>query len=163
MTCHNCRTQCKKFGKDRKGLQRYRCRQCSKTYLEPYERPLDEMRLPLDKALMCLQLMLEGMSVRSTQRVTGVHRDTILSLVALAGEKCERLMAARLHDLKLKQLQFDEIWTYVAKKDKRMRPGDGPECGSQFVFVAIDPETKLVPAFVVGKRDPHTTRALWLK
>jgi hypothetical protein len=43
------------------------------------------MRLPLDKALLCLRLLLEGVSVRSTERVTGAHRDTIMSLLVLAG------------------------------------------------------------------------------
>jgi transposase-like protein len=49
MTCHYCRTTCKRFGKHRNGLQRFRCNQCSKTFTEDHERPLDEMRLPLDK------------------------------------------------------------------------------------------------------------------
>lgn len=50
MTCHNCQTSCKRFGKHRNGLQRFRCTQCRKTYTEEHERPLDEMRLPLDRA-----------------------------------------------------------------------------------------------------------------
>jgi len=156
MTCHNCSAQCKRFGRDRRGLQRYRCRQCTRTYLEPHDRPLDEMRLPVDKALLCLQMLLEGMSVRSTERITGVHRDTILSLLVLAGERCERLMAEKLHGLKCDRLELDEIWTFCRKKQKRVRSGDGEECGDQFVFVAIDPVTKLIPAFAVGKRNWST-------
>jgi len=50
MTCHNCRSECKRHGRDRKGNQRFQCRQCSKTFLEPQEKPLEGMYLPLDKA-----------------------------------------------------------------------------------------------------------------
>ena len=84
MTCHNCQIQCRRFGKHRNGLQRFRCNQCQKTYTEDHERPLDEMRLPLNQAVSILQLLLEGMSIRSVERVTGVHRDTILKLLLLA-------------------------------------------------------------------------------
>jgi transposase-like protein len=87
MTCHSCQIQCKRFGKHRNGLQRYRCNQCTKTFTETHERPLDGMRLPLDKAENVLRLLLEGMSVRSVERVTSVHRDTILRLLVLAGER----------------------------------------------------------------------------
>jgi IS1 family transposase len=54
-------------------------------------------------------------------------------------------------------VQADEIWCFVGKKDKRLREGDSPELGSQWVFVAMDEETKLVPVYVVGKRTEETT------
>ena len=77
MTCHNCQAACKRFGRHRNGLQRFRCKQCNRTYTEDHERPLDAMRTPLDRALNALQLLLEGMSVRSVERVTGIYRNTI--------------------------------------------------------------------------------------
>jgi len=157
VTCHNCQTKCKRFGKDRHGLQRYRCRQCSKTYLEPHDRPLDDMRLPVEKALLCLQLLLEGMSIRSAERITGTHRDTIMSLLVLAGERRERLLAEKMRGIPAERLEFDEIWTFCKKKQKRLRFGESDEYGDQFLFVAIDPVTKLVPAFAVGKRNWSTT------
>jgi len=92
VTCHYCRTTCKRFGKHRNGLQRFHCNQCRKTFTEEHERPLDAMRLPPDRAVAVLKLLLEGMSVRSVERVTDVHRDTILRLLTLAGERCQRLM-----------------------------------------------------------------------
>ena len=90
MTCHSCNVACKRFGKHRNVLQRFRCRQCSKTFTQDHDAPLGDMRLPLDKAESVLRLLVEGMSVRSVERVTGVHRDTILRLLVLAGERCER-------------------------------------------------------------------------
>jgi hypothetical protein len=51
---------------------------------------LDGMYLPIEKAEMVLRLLLEGNSVSSVERVTEVHHGTILKLLVLAGEKCER-------------------------------------------------------------------------
>ena len=57
------------------------------------------MRIPLEKALLALKLLLEGMSVRSAERVSGLHRDTILNLLVLAGERCERLMLEKIRNV----------------------------------------------------------------
>lgn len=159
MTCHNCQTACKRFGKHRNGLQRFRCNQCSKTYTEDHQRPLDEMRLPLDRAENVLRLLLEGMSVRSVERVTGVHRDTILRLLVLAGERCQRLMDEKFKGLDVKDVQVDEIWGYVGKKEghKWDFEKDIPDIGDAYCFVAIERDTKLVLAHHLGKRDALST------
>src|ERR1043165_7829554 len=98
MTCHNCQLQAVKIGKDRKGNQRYLCRYCRKTFAEQQDRPLGGMYLPLDKAEMILRLLVEGNSVRSIERITGVEKKTILKLLILAGEKCERLLDEKLRN-----------------------------------------------------------------
>src|SRR4051794_1795479 len=110
MTCHNCQMKAKKFGKDRKGNQRYRCNTCQKTFQEVQDKPLGSMYLPMEKALMCLHLLVEGMSVRSIERITGVHRDTVLDLMVRAGEKCEQLLDSKIRNVKVKDIQLDEIW-----------------------------------------------------
>lgn len=157
MTCHNCQIACNRFGKHRNGLQRFRCSQCRKTFTESHNRPLDEMRIPLDKAIMILKLLVEGTSIRSIERVTQVHRDTILNLLVLAGERCARLLDEKMRGLKCNFIQCDEIWTFCFKKQRRIRKADPAEFGDQWVFVAIDAETKLVPCFSVGKRTASTT------
>jgi transposase-like protein/IS1 family transposase len=162
VTCHNCNTACNRFGKHRNGLQRYRCSQCRKTFTEDHARPLGDMRLPMDKAESILKLLVEGMSLRSIERVTGVHRDTIMRLLLVAGERCQQLMDAKMRNLSTRYLQVDEIWTYVGKKRRNVRSGDSPELGDQWVYVAIDAETKLVPSFRIGKRvRPDTWAFLW--
>ncbi|HEY6348506.1 MAG TPA: DDE-type integrase/transposase/recombinase [Candidatus Angelobacter sp.] len=115
------------------------------------------MTVPEDKALLAIQLLLEGTSIRSTERITGLHRDTIIRLLVLAGERCIAVMDTMMRDLRCKRIQSDEIWTFVAKKNKHVRPEDSEEMGDAWVFVAIDSDTKLIPAFVVGKRDRETT------
>ena len=159
MTCHSCQIDCNRFGKHRNGLQRYRCSQCRKTFTADHVRPLADMRLPMDKAETILQLLLEGMSVRSVERVTEVHRDTILRLLVLAGERCTKLMDETMRHLPCKNLQCDEIWAFVGKKARHVRVGDSAELGDQWIFVALDAESKLVPTFLVGKRSSVNTQA----
>src|ERR1700722_201767 len=117
MTCHSCQIQCKRFGKHRNGLQRFRCNQCSKTYTEDHTRPERETRLPQERVVAVLRLLLEGMSVRSVERVTSIHRDTILRLLVLAGERCQRLMEEKLVNLDVRDVEVDEIWGFVGKKE----------------------------------------------
>lgn len=88
-----------------------------------------------------LSALVEGSSVRSIERMTGVHRDTILRLMNRVGQGCQRLLDARLRMLPCKLVQVDEIWTFVQKKQKFVLPTDSPEIGDQYVFVAIDAES----------------------
>ena len=69
MRCPECSVRCKRFGKHRNGLQRYRCNYCRKTYTEEHKRPLGAMTVPMEKATLALQLLIEGTSVRSAERI----------------------------------------------------------------------------------------------
>jgi len=116
----------------------------------------------MEKAESILKLLVEGMSIRSIERVTGVHRDTIMSLLLLAGERSQKLMDAKMQNLNSRYLEVDEILCYVGKKRRNVRSGDSPELGDQWVYVAIDAETKLIPSFRIGKRvRPDTWAFLW--
>jgi len=164
MTCHNCKSNCKKFGKDRKGNQRYRCLECKRTMQEERERPLDTMRLPMDKALLCLKLLVEGNSIRSTERITGVEKKTILSLLVLAGEKCERLLEEKIKDVPVRDVQADEMWGFVGMKEKTKKRkqyvsplGPTGTVGDAWTFVAIERNTKLVVAYHLGRRNVKDT------
>jgi len=115
------------------------------------------MIVPEDKALLAIQLLIEGSSIRSVERITQLHRDTIIRLLTLAGERCVAVMDARMRNLSCKHIQSDEIWTFVEKKQRHVQADDSPEVGDAWVFVAIDAETKLIPAYTVGKRDRENT------
>jgi transposase-like protein/IS1 family transposase len=159
MTCHSCRIVCKRFGKHRNGLQRFRCNQCAKTFTEDHEQPLGDMRLPMDKAEMILKLLLEGMSVRSAERITGVHRDTILRLLVLAGERCQRFMDEKIKNLNVRDVEMDEIWGFVQKKEGHKMPSEKniAEIGTAYCFVGMERNTKLILAHHLGKRDANST------
>lgn len=111
----------------------------------------------MEKVTAILKMLVEGMSIRSIERITQVHRDTIMRVLIAAGEKAGRMMDERFRDLRPRYLQCDEIWTYVGKKNRQVRKGDAAELGDQWVFVALDAETKLVAHFEIGKRTKETT------
>lgn len=159
MTCHNCKIEAAKAGKDRKGNQRFRCNQCNKTFQEMKENLLGSMRIPVERAEMCLSLLLEGMSLRSIQRVTGVHQETILNLLVMAGEKCERLMNERIKGVAVKDVEADEMWGFVKFKNRHKlhKEIDDPKVGDAYTFVGIERNTKLVLAWHLGQRDTVNT------
>jgi transposase-like protein len=159
MNCQNCQGMTKKFGKDRKGYQRYRCLACKKVSVEPHAKPLGEMRLPLEKALSVIQHLVEGCSIRSTERITGVEKRTILSLLELVGERCERRMTDRIHGVRVWDVQADEIWGYVQMKEKtKTKQGkDESTLGDAWCFTAMERTTKLLLAWHLGRRTVSDT------
>ena len=156
MTCHNCRIDCRKFGK-RGDRQRYQCTECRKVFTDARDSTLDGMYLPIEKAEMILRLLLEGNSVSSVERLTEVHHTTILKLLVLAGEKCERIMAKRIVNVPVRDVECDELWSFIGKKEKRVRPEDDQNLGDCYVFVAVERHSKLVLNIAMGKRDQATT------
>jgi transposase-like protein/IS1 family transposase len=156
LTCHNCRSECRRFGK-RGNRQRYQCHQCRKVFTDARDNTLDGMYLPLDKAEMVLKLLLEGNSISSIVRLTDIHQKTILKLLVLAGERCERIMGRYIRNVKARDIELDEIWSYIGKKEKRVRPEDDQNLGDCYTFVAIERHTKLVLNIAMGKRDKATT------
>src|ERR1700733_8548969 len=92
MTCQKCKGDCQRFGKHRNGLRRFRCPVCKKTYTEAHKPALEGSYLSMDRIVLALRLLLEGNSIRSTERITEMDRNTIMKLLVLAGEKAEKLM-----------------------------------------------------------------------
>lgn len=80
------------------------------------------MTVSNEKALAVINLLIEGTSVRSTERLTGVHRDTILRILVAAGEKCEKFMGRMIVNVPVNDVDCDEIWGYVGKKEARKFP-----------------------------------------
>lgn len=112
--------------------------------------------LRLEKKLAIVSALVEGNSIRSIERMTKVHRDTIMRLLCFVGDKCQELLNKKMKNINAKKIQVDEIWTFVKKKQKRVNGGDGREVGDQYVFVALEADTKLIPSYTVGKRDFET-------
>lgn len=154
MNCPNCQSLSKKDGKDRKGDQRFKCTECGKRFSIPKDKLLGAMILSEEKALLCLNLLVEGNSVRSTERITGVHRDTILSLLETVGKKCVWIQESLVKNVQVGFVEADEIWSFVAMKDKTKNAQNiaSDQIGSAFTFTAIDAETKLIVAWHLGNR-----------
>ncbi|HEY5955831.1 MAG TPA: hypothetical protein VIV60_04730, partial [Polyangiaceae bacterium] len=116
--------------------------------------------LPRDKQVAILRCLVEGCSVRATERLVDVSRETVLSLLVRVGDGCEKLMDATMRDLCCERLELDEIWGFVQKRQRHVRKDENPaDVGDTWTFLAIDAETKLIPAFRVGKRDGANTNS----
>jgi IS1 family transposase len=115
--------------------------------------------LSTDKQIAVISALAEGSSIRSIERITGVHRDTIMRLGVKVGKGCGMLLDCKMQDLDCRYLQFDEVWGFIGKKERHVRVDDDPEMGDVWTYCAIDAETKLVPTFKVGKRNRATTTA----
>ena len=110
--------------------------------------------LGMDKQITIISALCEGSSIRGIERATGVHRDTIMRLGLRVGKGCTALMDARMRNLERRRIELDEVWGFIGKKDKHVRPDDDPQCGDAWTYCAADSDTKLVPAFrVVRYRD----------
>ncbi len=114
--------------------------------------------LSTSKKLAVISGLVEGNSIRSISRMTDVDRNTINSLLLRTGERCAILLDERMRELPCRRLQCDEIWTYVAKKERHVREDDPDEFGDQWVYVALDADTKLIPSYFVGKRCSENTQ-----
>lgn len=114
-------------------------------------------RLSCEKQRAVIALLCEGSSIRSAERLTGVHRDTICRLLVRVGKHCEFMLDNKMRGLRCESLQADEIWTFVNKKQKAMELEDPFEYGDAYLYTAIDRNTKLCPSFKIGKRCEETT------
>lgn len=120
------------------------------------------MRVDEQKALNCLNHLVECNSIRAIERLLDIHRDTILDLLILAGERCERLLEKRIRGIVVKDVQADEIWGYVYCKEKtknKLGYGDDQKVGDAYCYVGIERNSKLVLAWHLGRRTVEDTEA----
>jgi transposase-like protein/IS1 family transposase len=168
MVCHNCQIEARKHGKDRKGNQRYYCGSCSRAFIEAQDKPLDNMYLPLESAALAIALLVEGNSLRSTERLTGININTLMKLLVTAGEKCEALLSDRIKGIEVKDVECDEIWCFVQMKEKTLKAQSQKltnqfgtdhvdKLGDAYTFVGFERHSKLVVAWHLGRRSASDT------
>jgi len=114
---------------------------------------------PWEKALLAIQLLLEGNSILSTERITGLNKNTIMKALVLAGEKCEKVSEETVRNVPVSEIQADEIWSFIGKKEKRVRDGDDATMGDAYCFTAIERTSKLIVAWHLGRRTARDTEA----
>ena len=116
--------------------------------------------LKAEKKLAVISTLTEGCSIRSIVRMTGVHKKTIMKLLVEVGTRCQQMMDERMRGIRCEAVECDEIWIFVGKKDGMMKADErkaNPELGDQYTYIALDPISKVIPAFHVGKRDSINT------
>lgn len=113
--------------------------------------------LKTEKKVAIISMLCEGASIRAVERITGVHGDTIGRLAVRVGQACKRIMDEKMRDLNCQQIEVDEIWGFIGAKQKTaVKTG---HYGDVWTFIALDADSKLIPSFVVGKRDAYHAKA----
>jgi IS1 family transposase len=116
--------------------------------------------LKTDQKIAVTAALAEGNSIRSIERMTGIHRDTIMRLGVKIGQGCAALLDRKMRNLDCKRLELDEIWGFIGKKQAHVKDTDDPTLGTVWTYCAIDAETKLVPSYhVANKRSQENTNA----
>jgi len=109
--------------------------------------------LSLAKRSEVVAHLCEGAGIRPTSRLTNVSQPTILSLLLKVGAGCDRLHDRLVRDLDIRDIQADEIWSYIQKKQARLKPTDDPTFGDAYTWLALARTQKLIISYRVGKRD----------
>ena len=115
--------------------------------------------LPTEKKIAAIAALTEGVSIRATERLTGIHRDTIMRLGAKIGAGCAALHDALFRNLHVATIELDEIWAFVAKEQGHRKDTDPPEYGDQYSFIALDATNKAIVSYLTGKRTSENTIA----
>src|SRR5437868_13783691 len=108
--------------------------------------------LKTEQKITVVAALAEGNSIRSIERMTGIHRDTIMRLGVRVGQGCAKLLDAKMRNLDCQRIELDEIWGFIGKKLRHLREDDDPSFGDVWTYCAIDAETKLVPAYKVASK-----------
>jgi IS1 family transposase len=121
-------------------------------------------KLSLEKRAQVIGCLVEGMSIRSTVRITGAAKNTVTKLVVELGAACADYMDKTLRDLPCKRIQCDEIWSFCYAKEKNVPEEHKGELGygDVYTWTALCADTKLIPSFMVGKRDAEYGNAFML-
>ncbi len=120
-------------------------------------------KLDPKKQAQVVSALVEGNSIRATVRMTGVAKNTIAKLLIDLGAACSDYLDKTLVNLKCERVQCDEIWSFLAAKQRNVTPElkqANPNAGDLWTWVAMDADTKLVCSWAVGKRDWWTAKQL---
>ena len=117
-------------------------------------------KLTNEKRAQILSLLCEGMGINAATRITGASKNTVLKLLADAGEACAKYQDEVMRDIKCKRVECDEVWSFVGMKAKNVPEELQGEFGygDVYTWTAIDADTKLVPCWHVGTRDAEAAK-----
>jgi IS1 family transposase len=117
-------------------------------------------KLPLEKRAQIIGMMVEGVSIRAISRMTGASKNTVVKLMIEAGQACSEYQDKALRNLTCKRLQLDEIWSFVAMKQKNIPQERRGEfgIGDVWTWTAIDADTKLIASWFVGDRSGEAAK-----
>jgi len=111
-------------------------------------------KLSTEERTRVVAALVEGNSLRAITRMTGIHRTTVMKLLADLGRACSIYQDRTFQNLTCKRIECDEIWSFVGSKQKNTSEEKKAEgWGDVWTWTALDAETKLIPCWYVGTRD----------
>lgn len=112
-------------------------------------------KLSIERRTQVIAALVEGNSIRATCRMTGAAKGTVTRLLASVGVACDKYQDAHLRNLQCRHVQCDEIWSFCYAKEKNVPEEfkDQFGYGDVWTWTAIDADSKLVPSWLVGRRD----------
>ena len=137
-------------------VQRYECLKCGTSFSD--KQPLDNLRVDFKAACTVLNMLAEGLGIRAVSRLTGLHQQTVLNVLARAGSKAGRFLDATIKNVRPESVQADETWCFVGCKESN-NEFHNPFLGDQYLFLGIDSGSKLIISHVLGKRSPIQTES----
>ena len=156
--CCNGETKWRGFYRNKNfNVQRYECLKCGTSFSD--KQPLDNLRVDFKQACQVLAMLAEGCGIRAVSRLTGLHQQTVLNVLARAGSKCGRFLDVTVRNVQPESVQADEMFCFVGCKEKANLTHD-PFRGSQYLFLAMDSKSKLIISHVIGQRSPQNTENL---
>jgi len=143
------------FGRNK--TPRFKCRDCKRTFSDRTRKPVKAINLPDEKLFRILDCLSEGCSVRSTARLCDVTIASVLRVLKIAGDKCERLLQEKIRDVEAKEVQADELWNYCYCRERNKRNPNNERQGDAWTFFAIDRRSKLILSWHLGRRTRQDT------
>ena len=142
--------------------QLYLCQVCGRSFSETAGTPFYGLKTPTKMVCIALKELAEGLGVRAVARIHGVEPDTVLDWLRKAGQHCEQLSEYMMQELELSQVQLDELWTFVRKKERMLSEWEKlhTEYGDNWIWVAFDPVHKLVVAVLIGEHTEEEAMGL---
>ena len=110
-----------------------------------------------EQHLTAISMLCEGSSILAVERITGIHEDTIGRLALRVGQACKQIMDEKMQNLNCQHIEVDEIWGFIGAKRKNAERAGA--YGDVWTYIALDSQSKLIPSFLVGRRDMYHTRA----
>ena len=115
-------------------------------------------KLTIKQRAQVLGALVEGNSIRATVRMTGAAKNTVVKLLADVGSACLDYQDKTLRNLTCERIQCDEIWSFCYAKDKNVPKDKQGQFGygDVWTWTSLCADTKLVPCWMVGRRDADT-------
>ena len=160
MNCTCCNGEAKRRGFYRNknfNVQRFECLKCGTTFSE--KQPLDNLRVEFQDAVKVVNMLCEGVGIRAISRLTGLHQQTVLNVLARAGSKFGRFFETNVKNIQPEPIQADEMWCFCGCKERMNKTHDQFK-GDQWLFLTTGANTKLIVSYAIGKRTPSNTEAV---